>query len=158
MIIGLIFALTKAGEGRTKAEKELREINKKLEQLQKDNQKLKEEKKNNEGKTVETTAKQPIRPTAVQRIRPSIFSGCEAYRPLVSQYSWPIDTVLQIMYAESGCNPDAISSTNDHGLMQLHGIRIYDPAQNIAYAYNEKYLKGGFRHWSVCTKGIVDCW
>ena len=84
--------------------------------------------------------------------------GCEKYLPLVEKYSWPVEIVLAIMYAESGCDPNAISPTNDHGLLQLHNVPIYDPAKNIAYAYNGKYLKGGFSHWTVCNVGKVRCW
>jgi len=96
----------------------------------------------------------------VQRTRQQVYStgSCEQYRGIVSKYDWPVDTVLRIMKSESGCNPNAVSSTDDHGLMQLHGIRIYDPVKNVEYAYYNKYLAGGFRHWTVCTKGIVQCW
>ena len=65
---------------------------------------------------------------------------------------------MAVMQAESGCNPNAISPTDDHGLFQLHGIPIYNPVNNIAYAYKEKYLKGGWNHWQVCVKMIVKCW
>ena len=43
--------------------------------------------------------------------------GCEQYRDMVSQYDWDINTALFVMSKESGCNPNAISRTNDHGLL-----------------------------------------
>jgi len=103
--------------------------------------------------------KEPVLQSSGQQTAPKRVTGaCESYRGLVSKYNWPVDTVLAIMKAESGCNPNAVSPTDDHGLMQLHGIRIYDPAKNIRYAYYNKYMQGGFSHWVVCTKGIVRCW
>lgn len=85
--------------------------------------------------------------------------NCESYRPLFEQYGWNVNTAMAIMQAESGCRPTAISPTDDHGLMQInHGVEIYgqgiyDPATNIRIAYTEKYLKGGWRHWSVYNSG-----
>lgn len=83
--------------------------------------------------------------------------GCERYRPLVEQYGWNVSVAMAVMQAESGCNPNAISPTNDHGLFQLNRIPIYDPAENVSYAYYNKYLKGGWSHWAVCNRGIVSC-
>ena len=89
----------------------------------------------------------------------NLSSGkCEKYRSEAAKYSWNVEIALAVMFAESGCNPNAVSPTNDHGLMQLHAIPIYDPVKNIAYAYTEKYLKGGWSHWSVCNNYIVKCW
>ncbi len=92
----------------------------------------------------------------------SVSGGCGAYRSLLDDYGWNVDIAVAVCNAESGGNPTVVSPTNDHGLMQLHGIPIYDPAANISYAYYEKYLKGGWSHWSVCKsiKGaapIVRC-
>src|SRR3990167_4457593 len=100
--------------------------------------------------------KEPVKkaPEAPKRVVYSI--GCEQYRPLVAQYGWSVSVAMAVMKAESGCNPNAISPTNDHGLFQLNRIPIYEPAANIRYAYYNKYLKGGWSHWTVCNKGIVS--
>ena len=100
------------------------------------------------------------------------IADCEAYRPLVEQYDWNVDVVLNIMRAESGCSPKALnnnSKTKDHsvGLMQINTYgslssdrpnpeHLFLPENNIAYAY-ELYKNGGYRHWSVCTNGMVNC-
>lgn len=79
--------------------------------------------------------------------------SCEQYLPIIRQYEWDHSIAYAIMKAESGCNPNAISPTNDHGLFQLHGIAEYIPAKNIEIAYKEKYLKGGWKHWTVYKTG-----
>lgn len=114
--------------------------------------------------TVETTVAPPPEPIVAER-PPEVVAkvGCEAYRELVAQYDWDVNVAVAVMRAESGCNPSAISPVNydglhDHGLFQLHGIDVYDPAENIRIAYTQKYLKGGWTHWTVCTRGIVSCY
>lgn len=87
--------------------------------------------------------------------------NCEQYRPLVAQYNWNVDVALAVMKAESNCNPNAIhvnsNGSVDHGLFQLNNINVTDPAQNIAIAYNQKYVPSHWSPWVVCTKGIVKC-
>ena len=164
LIVLLLFVLVRSGDQEAKIrtlevkqekyQQEIKkELDKRFDKLEKDIKKLKISEAQSTAKKSKTATIQPPQQPAVR-----LSISCEQYRPLVAQYSWPVDIVLAIMYAESGCNPNAISPTDDHGLMQLHGIRIYDPAENIAYAYNEKYLKGGFSHWTVCNVGIVKCW
>jgi hypothetical protein len=80
--------------------------------------------------------------------------GCERYRPLFERYDWDVRIAMAISASESGCNPNAVSPTNDHGLMQLHGVPIYDPAKNIEYAYYHKYrTERGWYHWTDYTNG-----
>lgn len=87
--------------------------------------------------------------------------GWARYVPLIKQYNWPVPTAIAIMRAESGGDPNQISDPSinwdhipDYGLMQLHGIDILDPAQNIAYAYYHKYLPAhGFTPWTTYTSG-----
>lgn len=83
--------------------------------------------------------------------------GCAAYRGLVAQYAWPVNTMMAIMQAESGCRANAISPLNydglsDYGLFQIHGEYILDPAANIARAYG-KYTSQGLHAWSTYTNG-----
>src|SRR3990167_7649492 len=169
LLIGLValllFVLIRSGDQEAKirtldqrqvkqGEEFQKELDKRFDKLEKDIKKLKISEAQSTAKKSKTATIQPPQPTAVHLSNGS----CEQYRSEVAKYSWNVDIVLQIMYAESGCNPKAVSSTNDFGLMQLHNIQIFDPATNIAYAYNEKYLKGGFSHWTVCNVGIVNCW
>jgi len=102
--------------------------------------------------------KAKVAPKPVPVVVQAKAGTCEIYRPLVAKYGWNVKVAMAVMYAESGCNPNAVSSTNDYGLFQLHGIPIYDPAKNVEYAYHNKYMKGGWSHWTVCNAGIVDCW
>lgn len=68
---------------------------------------------------------------------------------------------MAIMQAESSCNPYDVSPAYinydhvpDYGLMQLHGVNIINPAENIAYAYYHKYVPaGGFTPWTTYTSG-----
>jgi len=127
----------------TKLEKELKE-------LQQENNKLK----------VSQSKRQQV-----QRTRQQVYStgSCEQYRGIVSKYDWPVDTVLRIMKAESGCNPKAVSSTNDRGLMQINWVhsdkvggdltKLFDPQINLAVAY-QIYSTSGWTPWSVCRYNI----
>lgn len=108
-----------------------------------------------------TTVEQQPKPELVQVSTPApVAQGCEAYRPIIAQYAWDVRTAMAIMRAESGCNPTATSPSAgnydgvpDYGLFQLHGLQVYDPAENIRLAYTIKYLKGGWKHWSVYNSG-----
>ena len=156
VVLGLVVALIIAGNERAKTDTQNRELREQNEQLRDKNEKLKTEGLN-ETRKVEPVSQTPVSLGTTPRVI-SVSGGCEQYRGLVSQYPWNVEIVLKIMFAESGCDPNAISKTFDYGLLQLHNIKIFDPAQNIAYAYNEKYLKGGFSHWSVCNNSTVKCW
>lgn len=88
-----------------------------------------------------------------------VSTSCKSYAGLVGKYKWDTRIALAIMQAESGCNPNASSPTNDHGLMQInqglgiYGKKIYDPAFNVKVAYETKYLRGGWGHWTVYNTG-----
>lgn len=116
--------------------------------------------------TIDPTLSKPPKPSKskipnTQAARPSISPNCEQYRDEVSAEfpTAPVEDVLFVMFKESECDENAISDTDDHGLMQLHGEPIYDPIKNLRRAY-EKYLKPrrgtrpNFSAWySVCTPG-----
>ncbi len=110
--------------------------------------------------TIKATSIVKAPPTTVADTATTYPVGCNIYKPLVEKYDWPVETAMLVMSEESGCNPNKVSNTDDHGLFQLHGIRIYDPEQNIAYAYHNKYVtsrRGAPRNFSawyaVCTHG-----
>lgn len=96
-------------------------------------------------------------PTPRQVQAPTSTQGCDAYRSLISGYAWDVATMMAIMQAESGCDPNAVSPPNydglrDYGLMQLHGMYILDPGANIAAAYT-KWVSQGYRAWSTYNNG-----
>lgn len=75
-------------------------------------------------------------------------NGCTSYDALFRQYDWNVSLAEAICQAESGGDPGAISPTNDYGLMQLHDLAVFDPAQNIALAY-VKYQTQGWGAWTT---------
>lgn len=100
-----------------------------------------------------------------QTPRTEALVSCETYRSLVAQYGWNVDTAMQVMKAESGCNPGAANTTDNHGVcmgsfglfqISCHSGAVYDPAQNVAIAWS-KYQKSGWQPWGVCTSGKVRC-
>ena len=151
-----------------KKDSELDKKSKEIKNQKKQNGKLKQKNKQLQKDLVSKRKKQEQARLAIAN-KKQIATGvnrsgnCEDYRPLVKKYNWNADIALAVMSAESVCNPTAASPTNDHGLMQInqglgiYGQQIYDPAFNVRIAYQEKYLKGGWRHWTVCTRGIVNC-
>jgi soluble lytic murein transglycosylase-like protein len=160
-----------------KLEKQLKQREFEKKELEKKNQEIQQQKDETDTKnkdleqqlvtkretqaTLAAAAAAPAAPeqqvTQVAAAAPS--AGCESYRTLFEAYDWNVTTAMAIMQAESGCNPSAVSPTNDHGLMQInqglqiYGAGIYDPATNIRIAYTEKYQKGGWGHWSVYNSG-----
>ena len=62
-----------------------------------------------------------VQPTAKPVVHNTNTVGCEAYTNLLAQYDWDQRIARAVMQAESGCNPNALSSTADRGLMHLMG-------------------------------------
>jgi len=91
-----------------------------------------------------------------------VSGNCESYRPLVEKYFGAATPSAMItMSKESGCNPNAVSATNDHGLFQLNQMPIYEPEANIRAAY-AKFVsprRGSTPNWSawyaVCSPNLV---
>lgn len=162
------------------------EQNKKIFDLQSDIHNLGGEvdKKEGENKSLQDTIEQTKKDLEAERLRaearvkanvrvagvqtkvsaPAPATGdVEQYRSLVAQYDWNVDQALLVMGKESGGNKTAVSSTDDHGLMQIHnglanyGQAIYDPATNIKVAYGIWKGRGHGRGWtawySVCPLG-----
>ncbi|HEU4966651.1 MAG TPA: transglycosylase SLT domain-containing protein [Candidatus Saccharimonadales bacterium] len=82
-------------------------------------------------------------------------NSCRSYDALFRLYNWNVSLAEAICQAESGGNPSAISPTNDYGLMQLHNLAIFDPAQNIAIAY-VKYQTQGWGAWTTYNTGAYS--
>lgn len=87
-----------------------------------------------------------------------VLTGCAQYRSLVAQYNWNVNTMMAIMRAESGCNPNEISPVDydgerDYGLLQLHNMDILNPSQNIAAAYH-KWTIQGYGAWTSYNTGF----
>lgn len=140
---------------------ELNDSQIKQEQLKQENEKLKvdlQAKREEQARIAKAAEAQRQRGLVQTAVSPN--PNCEAYRPLVAQYKWDVRIAMAIMQAESGCRavtPDnsAINydGVADHGLFQLHGIAVTDPAANISIAYNQKYLTQGWQAWSVFNSG-----
>lgn len=89
---------------------------------------------------------------------------CNKYVDEIEKYAWPTSTVIQIMWLESRCNPNAVNLKDSHGkckgshgLLQLacihKGGNKYDPKENIKLAF-EVYTRAGnsFSPWSTFKK------
>lgn len=140
----------------------------KQEELQKKNQETEQLKQQNEQLQKDLQAKrerqaEEARLAAAQRsVAVSVGGNCEAYRPLVQKYFGDATpAAMVVMQKESGCNPNAVSPTNDHGLFQLNNMAIYEPEANIRAAYG-KFVsprRGTNPNWSawyaVCTPDLV---
>jgi len=140
----------------------------KQQELQKKNDEAEKLKQQNEQLQKDLQAKierkaEEARLAAAQRNAAVGISGnCESYRPLVQKYFGEATTAAMItMSKESGCDPNAVSPTNDHGLFQLNQMAIYDPEANIKAAY-AKFVsprRGTKPNWSawyaVCTPDLV---
>ena len=140
------------------------------ERLKKQDEKIKQLNKKLESKLLKqqlaskATPQAPSSPTAQLSSVTSVKSSCAKYKSLIAKYPWNVDVAMKVMSAESGCNSNAVSYTNDHGLFQinnglaLYGSKIYDPAFNVSVAYWAKYKPSNWNPWTVCTRGIVSCW
>lgn len=114
-----------------------------------------------DGNCSPTEKPQPVAPaTPVNRT-----TSCEAYRSLVAQYDWNVDTMLAICQCESGGNPNALNPVPPDysvGLFQinLYGAlaasrpseaALYDPATNVATAYGI-WKAQGYGGWTCYYK------
>ena len=101
---------------------------------------------------------------------------CLPYLPLIEKYDWNVQTAINVMFAESSCNPIAVNLNDKHrsrqyprdypqgycygsfGLFQTSCTRLvyFDPALNIALAY-EIYKIQGWGAWGSCTSKVVNC-
>lgn len=127
--------------------------------IQQENEQLKKDlqaKRERQAEEKRLAAAQVTRPAAV-----AVGGGCESYRPIIQRYfGSATPAAMIVMQKESGCNPNAVSPTNDHGLFQLNGQPVYDPEANIRIAY-AKYVsprRGTNPNWSawyaVCTPDL----
>lgn len=121
---------------------------------------------------VNTDPEPPKATQAPKQAKKASYGDCEAYRHLLERYEWNVDTAMQVMRVESGCNPDASNMNDVHkdsrgnvicvgsfGLMQIscHGGRIFDPVKNIEAAY-AKWKARGWQPWGATTcKTKVKC-
>lgn len=132
------------------------------EKLKQENEQLKKDlqaKREKQERDKQLAAAQAQKPAAVSV---GVSGNCETYRPLVQKYfGSATPAAMVVMQKESGCNPNAVSPTNDHGLFQLNGQPVYDPEANIRIAYG-KYVsprRGTNPNWSawyaVCTPNLV---
>lgn len=102
---------------------------------------------------------------------PVAIGNCATYLPLLSQYSWNVSVAVEVMQAESGCNPNQDTTGDYHptcygsrGLFQIgcdstnNYEGMFDPATNIAQAYR-LYVHRGWEPWSSTTcRYKVQCY
>ena len=110
-----------------------------------------------------------VKPTEV--IQTTLPSECLPYLDEIKKYDWDSEIASQIMLKESGCDKTAVNKIDNHGaclgsygLFQISCTTSTTtiPSENIKLAYEEKYLKGGWKHWSTCLRingkePLVDC-
>lgn len=134
----------------------------KTEQLQQKDQQIQQQQQQIENKDKELQSKrnEEAKLAAIKADFAHLGEQCQQYAPLVAKYDWDNKIAMAIMKAESGCRavtPDNSAANYDgvadHGLMQIHGVPLNDPAANVEYAYKEKYEKGGWTHWTVYKTG-----
>lgn len=124
------------------------------------------------------TTTQPVQPQPEQKVETvaatppapqPVAQGCDAYIPLIDQYSWNQQVAFAVMKAENtGCNPAKDNAglnydgSVDYGLFQVNSIHadmvggnldaLRDPATNIDTAY-KIYSGSGWRAWSTYNNG-----
>lgn len=158
---------TKDDQLKQKTESEI-QLKKQNDQLQKDLQ-AKAERKAEEARIAAANAqKQAAAAVSAPRAASVGTSGnCESYRGIVAQYfpASQVNNALLTMQKESGCRTNAVSPTDDHGLMQVncryHCSKVggnvnalYDPETNIRLAsaiYNDR---GNWSAW-YAVRGIL---
>jgi len=105
---------------------------------------------------------QPVIETpVVEVVKTDLPSKCLPYLKEIEKYAWDSRVASKVMFAESACNPQAVNKKDNHkkcmgsyGLFQISCTTTTstDPATNIRLAYEEKYKKGGWKHWSTCKR------
>lgn len=105
-----------------------------------------------------------------------------SYEEIISKYDWPDDIAIQVYLHEGGRNEMAYNPEwhyktvmidgvptrvkdcqGSYGLFQMGCIHLrenpkllWDPELNVKMAY-ELYKREGWRPWSVCLNGTVNC-
>lgn len=133
-------------------------------------------------RTISDGFSRPVAHEPIQALKPpeiasfeakgTVPLACKDYRALVEKYDWPVDTMLAIARAESGCRFDAVGDTwpiagvlaPSCGLFQVRTLpgrptcdELKDARVNIEWAY-KLYKSGGLNHWSVYTNGSYRQW
>lgn len=91
--------------------------------------------------------------------------NCDSFSREVKKYDWNTTTAMNVISAESSCNPEALNADDQHtgcngsyGLFQIACVHsnntseLYDPTINIQTAY-KVYTTQGWNAWGVCTDG-----
>lgn len=84
--------------------------------------------------------------------------GIEQWRHLFERHPWPVEQAMAVGDCESQGNPNALGAAGEVGIMQIYPnvwagtygpvSSWYDPATNIAVAYNIYATVGDWRYWS----------
>ena len=163
LVVLLLFVLIRSGDQEAKirtlderqvkqGEEFQKELDKRFDKLEKDILKL-------NSKVLSTTkTSQTAIPTPTTKQAVVYPIGCEKYRSEVAKYNWNTDIVLAVAYGESGCRSDAVSPTQDFGLLQINQVhahrvngdltQLLNPKINIKVAY-QIYSEQGWCPWTV---------
>lgn len=152
----------------TKLQLQLNAVQKDLQlkssQIQTKEQQIQEQQKANDDLKAQLQSKRTTPATTASQAQsaPVAAVGCDAYRGIVAQYDWNVNTAMAIMRAESNCNSMARSPTHDSGLFQINDVHLaavdynqpalYDPATNVKVAY-QVYSGSGWNAWTTFTSG-----
>ena len=111
----------------------------------------------------------PVARTTAVSGSASSAGTCEAYRDIISKYSWNVEVAMNVCKAESSGNPNNENLLDYHsfancrgsfGLFQIncsHG-RVFDPEKNIAIAH-AMYEVRKWQPWAFHTcKVVVKCY
>lgn len=147
-------------EQKQKDDAEKQKLKRENEQLEKDLQ-AKRTKQAEEARLAAAAKKQQQAAVSVSSAPAPSGGGCDAYRGMLAQYDWNVDTMARIMKAESGCNPVNHNHADNHrsclgsyGLMQIGCVHGYSaaylesPANNIAVAY-KIFKSQGYTAWTT---------
>lgn len=140
------------------------ELKKQNDQLQKDLQ-AKAERKAEEARIAAANAEKQKAAVSVSNV--GVSGNCESYRGIVAKYfpANQVNNALITMQKESSCRTDAVSPTDDHGLMQVncryHCSKVggnvnalYDPETNIRLASAIYSDRGNWSAW-YAVRGIL---
>jgi Lysozyme like domain len=97
-----------------------------------------------------------------------VYATKEALMETISSKDWDVEVAAAIVACESSWRPEVISKPNkngsiDCGLFQINSPKgecdpkLLDAEYNTNYAYENKYKKGGWRHWKASfDRGCVQ--
>lgn len=166
VIIFVLALLFVVNESRAQGRALIEEVKPQLQQLEDKVNKIEVEIKTKDKKIKDLEKELKERPI-IGIISGKVTLDCSKYTSLFKRYDWDIKIAMGVVQAESGCRTDALSNQGDRGLFQINPVHtakvngnldsLFDPILNTKIAY-QIYNDNGWQAWSVCNKGIVNCY